>query len=119
MVVHLISDDIYIDIKITSWESGSNSGGGFSYERSTNPNLSAGFLKNTDIFLYPNPTTGVIHANHDIISQIRVYDLTGKQLMETNDSSVDLSAFKNGVYLIQLFRSNTKNWVTKRLVKLD
>ena len=119
MVVHLISDDIYIDIKITSWESGSNSGGGFSYERSTNPNLSAGFLKNTDIFLYPNPTTGVIHANHDIISQIRVYDLTGKQLMETNDSSVDLSAFKNGVYLIQLFRSDTKNWVTKRVVKLE
>lgn len=119
MVVHLISDDIYIDIKITSWESGSNSGGGFSYERSTNPNLSAGFLKNTDIFLYPNPTTGVIHANHDIISQIRVYDLTGKQLMETNDSSVDLSAFKNGVYLIQLFRSDTKNWMTKRVVKLE
>ena len=119
MVVHLISDDIYIDIKITSWESGSNSGVGFSYERSTNPNLSAGFIKNTDIFLYPNPTTGVIHANHDIISQIRVYDLTGKQLMETNDSSVDLSAFKNGVYLIQLFRSDTKNWVTKRVVKLE
>ena len=119
MVVHLISDDIYIDIKITSWESGSNSGGGFSYERSTNPNLSAGFLKNTDIFLYPNPTTGVIHANHDIISQIRVYNLSGKQLMETNDSSVDLSAFKNGVYLIQLFRSDTKNWVTKRVVKLE
>ena len=119
MVVHLISDDIYIDIKITSWESGSNSGGGFSYERSTNPNLSAGFLKNTDIFLYTNPTTGVIQANHDIISQIRVYDLTGKQLMETNDSSVDLSAFKNGVYLIQLFRSDTKNWMTKRVVKLE
>jgi len=119
MVVHLISDDIYIDIKITSWESGSNSGGGFSYTRSTDPNLSAGFLKNTDIFLYPNPTTGVIHANHDIISQIRVYDLTGKQLMETNDSSVDLSAFKNGVYLLKLFRNDTKNGVTKRVVKLD
>jgi len=39
--------------------------------------------------------------------------------METNDSSVDLSAFKNGVYLIQLFRSDTKNWVTKRVVKLE
>lgn len=31
-VVHLISEDIYIDIKFTSWTSGS-SGGGFSYER--------------------------------------------------------------------------------------
>ena len=111
------SDDIHIDIMFSFWQSGRTSGGGFTYTRSTDPNLSAGFLKNTDIFLYPNPTTGVIHANHDIISQIRVYDLTGKQLMETNDSSVDLSAFKNGVYLLKLFRNDTKNGVTKRIIK--
>ena len=34
MVLHLISDDIYIDINFTSWTSGAQ-GGGFSYERST------------------------------------------------------------------------------------
>ena len=119
MVVHLITDDIYIDIKITSWTSGSDSGGGFSYERSTDPNLSAEFKDAIDVFVYPNPTTRFVHTDQDIISQICVYDLTGKQLMETNDSSVDLSAFKNGVYLIQLFRSDTKNWVTKRVVKLE
>ncbi|OIQ27218.1 MAG: hypothetical protein BM564_13065 [Bacteroidetes bacterium MedPE-SWsnd-G2] len=34
MVVHLISDNIYIDIKFTSWQSGGQ-GGGFSYERSS------------------------------------------------------------------------------------
>jgi len=33
-VLHLITDDVYIDVKILSWESG-GSGGGFSYERST------------------------------------------------------------------------------------
>ena len=119
MVVHLISDDIYIDIKITSWSSGDNSGGGFSYTRSTDPNLSTGFLKNTDIFLYPNPTTGLVRTNQDLIEQIRVYDLTGKQLIRSEDSSVDLSTFKNGVYLLQLYRSDTKDWVTKRLVKLE
>ena len=113
------SDDIHIDIMFTFWQSGRTSGGGFTYTRSTDPNLSTGFLKNTDIFLYPNPTTRFVRTNHDIISQIRVYDLTGKQLIETNDSSVDLSAFKNGVYLIQLFRSDTNNWVTKRVVKLE
>jgi hypothetical protein len=32
MVVHLITDDIYIDIRFTGWSSG-GSGGGFSYER--------------------------------------------------------------------------------------
>ena len=34
MVVHLIEDDIYMDIKFTSWTQG-GAGGGVSYERST------------------------------------------------------------------------------------
>lgn len=34
MVLHLITDDIYIDIKFTSW-TGGGQGGGFSHERST------------------------------------------------------------------------------------
>lgn len=111
------SDDIYIDIMFTFWQSGRTSGGGFTYTRSTDPNLSTGYLKNTDIFLYPNPTTGLVRVNQDIISQILVYDLTGKQLLDSNLSSVDLSTFKNGVYLFQLYRSDTKEWVNKRVVK--
>jgi hypothetical protein len=36
MVLYLVSEDIYMDIKFTSWTSGmGNGGGGFSYERST------------------------------------------------------------------------------------
>ena len=111
------SDDIHIDIMFTFWQSGKSSGGGFTYTRSTDPNLSAGYLKNTDIFLYPNPTTGLVRVNQDIISQILVYDLTGKQLLDSNLTSVDLSTFKNGVYLFQLYRSDTKEWVNKRVVK--
>ena len=115
------SDDIHIDLTFTSWTGGgggqNGGGGGFSYTRSTDPNLSTGYIKNTDILLYPNPTTGLVHANQDIISQIRVYDLTGKQLTKSEDSSVNLSAFKNGVYLLQLYRSDTNNWVTKRIIK--
>ena len=117
------SDDIHIDLTFTSWTGGGGSqnggGGGFSYTRSTDPSLSTGFLKNTDIFLYPNPTTGLVRTNQDLIEQIRVYDLTGKQLIRSEDSSVDLSTFKNGVYLLQLYRSDTKDWVNKRLVKLE
>lgn len=111
------SDDIHIDIMFTFWQSGRTSGGGFTYTRSSDPNLSTGFLKNTDIFLYPNPTTGLVRTNQDLIEQIRVYDLTGKQLIRSEDSSVNLSAFKNGVYLLQLYRSDTNNWVTKRIIK--
>lgn len=35
LVLHLITDDVYINVKFTSWTS--SRGGGFSYERSTKP----------------------------------------------------------------------------------
>ena len=35
-VVHLVAEDIYLDLKFTAW-SGSGGGGGFSYVRSTAP----------------------------------------------------------------------------------
>ena len=39
--VHLISEDIYLDIRIDSW-SGSGGGGGFSYTRALQPVVGAG-----------------------------------------------------------------------------
>lgn len=115
------SDDIHIDLTFTSWTGGgggqNGGGGGFSYTRSTDPSLDVKINNTIDFFVYPNPTQGLVRANQDIISQIRVYDLTGKQLTKSEDSSVNLSAFKNGVYLLQLYRSDTNNWVTKRIIK--
>ena len=35
-VVHLVAEDIYLDLRFTAW-SGAGGGGGFSYVRSTNP----------------------------------------------------------------------------------
>ena len=35
MVLHLIEENIYIDLRFLSWTSGGASGGGFSYERTT------------------------------------------------------------------------------------
>ena len=109
------SDDIHIDVTFTSWASSKS--GGFTYTRSTNPNLSIEGVQSKDIFVYPNPTSGVVQANQDIITKIHVYDLTGKQLMKTNTSSVDLGSVNNGMYLIRLYRTDNKEWVTRRVVK--
>jgi len=112
------SDDIHIKVFFTSWTSNSN-GGGFSYRRTTNPSLNSNKIEKNEIIFFPNPTRGFVRLNHEIISKIRVYDLKGQQIINSNDSSVDLSTFKNGVYILQLYRSDTKNWVNKRVVKLE
>ena len=51
-VVHLVTDNIYIDLKMLSWQQYGN-GGGFSYERSTNPNLSVEYKDAVDVFYIP------------------------------------------------------------------
>ncbi|MDG1685139.1 MAG: T9SS type A sorting domain-containing protein [Flavobacteriaceae bacterium] len=109
------SDDIHIDIIFTYWGSGKS--GAFTYTRSTNPNLNVEGAQSKHIFVYPNPTSGVVEANQEIISQISVYDIKGQQIMISNASSVDLSAFKNGIYILNLYRSDTKNWVTRHIIK--
>ena len=50
-VLHLITDDVYIDLKMLSWRSGGNGGGGFSYERSTNQNLYIDSNNNSPILM--------------------------------------------------------------------
>jgi hypothetical protein len=34
-VLHLVEENIFIDVVFTSWSQGGNGGGGFSYRRST------------------------------------------------------------------------------------
>lgn len=110
-------DDIHIKVFFTSWSQGSNSGGGFSYRRSTDPSLNFETPNKTNIFLYPNPTDGLIMVNTNIVAQIRIYDIKGRMIMNSYSSSIDLSNFKNGVYLVRLFRKDISEWETKRVIK--
>ena len=83
-VLHLITDNIYIDIKFISWTSSAN-GGGFSYQRSTDQSLSInGFELKNKLELYPNPfnpNTTIYYTliNESVIS-ITVYDILGKEI---------------------------------------
>ena len=97
MVLHLITDDIYIDIKFLSWTSGIDGDatryGGFSYERST-PTSNA-FVIN-EIFADPLNTTagdangdGTGNSMQDEFAELynaaeTAIDLTGWKLADAN-----------------------------------
>jgi glucose/arabinose dehydrogenase len=80
-VLHLISDDIYIDIKFTSW-AGGGSGGGFSYQRSTPavvnvpPSVSITNPANGAIFIAPTTATIQAAANDSdgIVTNVQFFD---------------------------------------------
>jgi hypothetical protein len=109
MVLHLVTDDIYIDIKITSWTSGRNSGGGFSYERSTDPNLSIVDYEMPKLSLYPNPSTSFLRISGlKAAEPYCIYSILGGKTQSgiiTENQEIDVNGLQTGIYMLQL--SNT------------
>ena len=107
MVMHLVTDDIYIDIKITSWTSGNNSGGGFSYERSTDQSsASIEVYDKPALSIYPNPSTSFLRViGLDSDESYRIYSILGTELQSgviSNDTEIDINVLKTGMYMLQL-----------------
>lgn len=66
-----------------------------------------------DVKVYPNPSTGIFNVDFNQSGTLKVLDATGKlvheELLETNTAStklIDLSAFENGMYTIQVSNNN-------------
>lgn len=61
-----------------------------------------------DLLVYPNPTVGSITIKHtdEIITSIKVFDVTGKELisksLNANEEKLDLQNFDAGVYFIEV-----------------
>ena len=114
-VLHLITDDIYIDIKFLSWSSG-GSGGGFSYERSTDQTLGTdNFELKNMIKLFPNPSSEFIQLS-GLISKERykIYNILGAEVKKgsiSNQEKIDIRNFTNGLYLLKLENGNTSKFV--------
>jgi hypothetical protein len=56
---------------------------------------------------YPNPTTGIISIDNSQLNgasyEIRIFDAVGKQIdAKKNANIIDLSAYDNGIYLLQV-----------------
>lgn len=111
MVLHLITDDVYIDIKFTSWAggngggSGDSGGGAFSYERSTNTISIDEVTNEAPVSFYPNPANNEVQLDITSSQLVKVYDLTGKELISTTvepTNTLDISSLETGVYMLAI-----------------
>lgn len=111
MVLYLVSDSIYMDIKFTSWSIG-NAGGGFSYERSTAPLVSAEAIENNGLVkLFPNPASEYIQIS-GLKSNVNytVYNLSGIPVSSgnlSNNEKIDIKNFSSGLYFLKTENENT------------
>lgn len=70
------------------------------------PNAGISTMSNIDMQLYPNPTTGKVNVIAEGVESVDVLDMTGRMVMSSTESVIDMSSLANGVYM---FRVNTVN----------
>ena len=61
-----------------------------------------------EIFVYPNPTNGIIKIYPDNNFEFSVFDVNGITILEGYDDTIDLSSFANGVYFLKLKTQNSR-----------
>ncbi|MBR9914784.1 MAG: T9SS type A sorting domain-containing protein [Algicola sp.] len=87
----------------------------------TDDSLSVNDQESVSMKLYPNPTNGMIHIASSIqLKEVKIYNLVGQHIMtkriENNMSSINMSEFSTGSYLMT-FYSDNQSLGSKLIVK--
>ncbi len=85
------------------------------YYISTNVSNEIFTVENTDIHIYPNPSNGIFHINITEPSTIAISSINGTLVYtshNTNDSTIDISDFSNGLYILNI-KNKSGNFYTK------
>jgi hypothetical protein len=91
----------------------------YSFSTSQNVNRNETELA-TEVSIYPNPTTNKIWVNiqnqkssHYLIEVIDIYGNTIKRsLLNSSNTTVDLSDIASGIYFIKVFENETQNLIS-------
>jgi len=71
--------------------------------------------QNSDVIVYPNPTSGVLYLYNSTFEKVEVYDSFGQLVMaETNTDQIDLSSLANGNYFVKAI--NNEIVITKQVI---
>lgn len=87
-------------------------------------NIACAILSNSDfdlasISLFPNPTDAIfsIEVPNEVVKQVRIFDVTGKMLLDSNQSTLNVSSFASGIYMINIETESGKTGVSKLVKK--
>lgn len=63
--------------------------------------------------VYPNPASDFIHIQTEDLQEVRIFDLNGRQLLQSNQNIIEISHLDSGLYLLEI----TNNDSSRRIVK--
>ena len=64
-------------------------------------------------FVAPNPVDDVLTIVSDEMASVAVFDATGRLLVKTTDSQIDMSAYKPGIYFVSITANDGRNCLQK------
>ncbi len=83
-----------------------------------NPNA-IGSNKIDALSVYPNPVHDVLHiSSANNLQQVEIFDITGRQVLTTNQTDIDVSSFNKGYYLVKALLTN-KKVITRKILVLN
>ena len=65
--------------------------------------------------VYPNPASDVIHVEADDLQEVRLLDLNGRQLLKSDQCTIEISHLASGLYLLEITGSDS----SRRMLKLE
>ena len=74
--------------------------------------LSRNFVSSKKVFIYPNPTSGIIKIASASMSEWTIFNLHGQLLQTGNTNWIDISDQENGLYLLQFENVSQKHTLT-------
>ncbi|MDR3679682.1 MAG: T9SS type A sorting domain-containing protein, partial [Flavipsychrobacter sp.] len=75
-------------------------------------------VNKSDIKIFPNPVTSIVHIESPVKVNVAISALDGKKILQGNNvTQVDLSGLSNGVYMITVYDENNNVIKIDKLVK--
>lgn len=86
--------------------------------RNAGPLGSATFNKEGLISIYPNPVSSELNVIHDGSNHhsVEIYDVFGKQVLRTSESTIDVTSLDQGNYIIRVYDANKAIITSKPIV---
>ncbi len=74
------------------------------------------YINSQDISIYPNPSDNNIHIkNMEVNNSVHIFDLVGKQLLQSQEPEINISELPSGIYQIIIVDENNITVANKKL----
>ncbi|MGX9987001.1 T9SS-dependent choice-of-anchor J family protein [Chryseobacterium sp. POL2] len=80
------------------------------------PKLAISDINKTSVKIYPNPTSDILKVSGlNKIEKIRIFDMNGHKVLETQNSETNLKNLLPGSYIVNIYSEN--NVISRKIIK--